>query len=196
LAIGASGPRGPRLDEYLEAMIAIWTQESATYHGRWIDFEDLDVFPKPVQKPHPPIVIGGRSDHALRRTARYASGWVPSQVSVAEIEAGAEKLRAWYAQEGRSGPDDIGINMYVAIAATDEAADELAHPTASRVFPDEEQYRARTVVGSPETFTRRLREYIAAGVTFLEMRPVYRTVDELIDQMRMMTELVLPALEE
>ncbi len=194
-AIGASGPRGPRLDEYLEAMIALWTQESASYHGRWVDFEALDVFPKPLQRPYPPIFIGGRSDHALRRTARYGQGWVPSQVTVSEIAAGVARLGELYAEEGRHGPEEVGINQFVAVASTDEKAAELAYPTASRVFHDDEAYQARTIIGSPQTFARRLAEYADAGATFLEMRPVYRTLDELRHQMELLVEEVIPSLE-
>jgi probable F420-dependent oxidoreductase len=68
--------RGAIADEYLEAIVALWTQERPTYHGKYVQFEDIGFQPKPVQKPHLPIWIGGDSKAALRRVARFASGWI------------------------------------------------------------------------------------------------------------------------
>jgi hypothetical protein len=70
--------RGERADEYLDALIALWTQERPSFEGRYVSFRDSGFDPKPVQKPHLPIWIGGDSDAALRRAARYGSGWIIS----------------------------------------------------------------------------------------------------------------------
>jgi len=68
--------RGAMADEYLEAIVALWTQERPTYEGRYVSFRDIGFQPKPVQRPHLPIWIGGDSKAALRRVARFGSGWV------------------------------------------------------------------------------------------------------------------------
>ncbi len=195
-AFDVPGNRGPRTDEYLEAVYAIWSQESASYDGSYISFQDLDVFPKPVQRPRPPVLIGGRSEKALRRVARYGEGWNPSQVSVAEYQTSVARLADFYEQEGRTGPDFLGINQIAVVASSDEAAHEQAYPTVARVFPSEEAYRERTLVGSPETLVGRLSEFRRAGVNWVEVRPVYATVDNLIEQMKMLASEVLPAVEE
>jgi probable F420-dependent oxidoreductase len=67
--------RGARTDEYLKAMKALWTEEEPAFQGRFVQFSDLRCEPKPVQKPHPPIWVGGHSKAALRRTATLADGW-------------------------------------------------------------------------------------------------------------------------
>ena len=67
--------RGARTDEYLRAMKALWTEEEPAFQGRFLQFSDLRCEPKPVQKPHPPIWVGGHSKAALRRTATLADGW-------------------------------------------------------------------------------------------------------------------------
>jgi probable F420-dependent oxidoreductase len=67
--------RGARTDEYLKAIKALWTEEEPAFQGRFVQFSDLRCEPKPVQKPHPPIWIGGHSQAALRRTATLADGW-------------------------------------------------------------------------------------------------------------------------
>ena len=70
--------RGRMADEYLTAIIALWTQDSPSFEGRYVSFRDIGFEPKPVQKPHLPIWMGGDSDAALRRAARFASGWIVS----------------------------------------------------------------------------------------------------------------------
>jgi len=62
-------------DEYVQVLKLAWTSEALTFHGRFVDCEDVTVAPKPVQKPHPPIWLGGDSDGAFRRIARLADGW-------------------------------------------------------------------------------------------------------------------------
>lgn len=70
--------RGKIANEYLEAIIALWTQERPSFEGRYVRFKDIGFNPKPVQKPHLPIWIGGDSKPALRRVARFGSGWFVS----------------------------------------------------------------------------------------------------------------------
>ena len=61
----------------IEAMKEIWTKEIAEYHGEFINFDPMIARPKPVQKPHPPIHVGGAFPHGARRAIRYGDGWVP-----------------------------------------------------------------------------------------------------------------------
>jgi len=63
--------------EKIEAMTQIWTQEQAEYHGEHVDFGPMHAWPKPMQKPHPPIHVGGAGLRAIRRAVRYGDGWVP-----------------------------------------------------------------------------------------------------------------------
>jgi probable F420-dependent oxidoreductase len=63
--------------ERIEAMKEIWTKTKAEYHGEMVDFPEMMAWPKPVQKPHPPILVGGAFPHAARRSVRYGDGWAP-----------------------------------------------------------------------------------------------------------------------
>jgi probable F420-dependent oxidoreductase len=75
-AVGAAfAERGARTDEYLAAMLALWTQEQPTFDGATVRFAGVDAQPRPVQKPHPPIVVGGTSPPALRRAVGRGNGW-------------------------------------------------------------------------------------------------------------------------
>ena len=68
--------KGPRTEEYLAAMIALWTMEKPEYRGRFVSFGGVNAMPRPVQKPHPEVVFGGHSKDAYSRTARLANGMV------------------------------------------------------------------------------------------------------------------------
>ncbi|HVH77668.1 MAG TPA: LLM class F420-dependent oxidoreductase [Stellaceae bacterium] len=71
------GTRFKLLRERIEAMKEIWTKERAEYHGEMVDFPEMMAWPKPVQKPWPPILVGGAYPHAARRAIRYGDGWCP-----------------------------------------------------------------------------------------------------------------------
>jgi len=87
--------RGARADEYLEAIIALWTQDRPSFDGKYVSFRDVGFDPKPVQKPHVPIWIGGDSDAALRRVARFGSGWIISyRTDPEDIPARIERIKS------------------------------------------------------------------------------------------------------
>lgn len=68
--------RGALLDERIEAIKALWTDEPAEYHGKYVDFDPTHLRPKPVQRPHPPIYVGGNSDATVKRIIRHDAGWI------------------------------------------------------------------------------------------------------------------------
>jgi len=86
--------RGRMSDEYLAAIIELWTKESPEFEGRYVSFKNVAFEPKPVQKPHLPIWMGGDSDAALRRTARFASGWWPFLTKPSDIGARIEFIKS------------------------------------------------------------------------------------------------------
>src|SRR6201988_1797440 len=86
--------RGRMADEYLAAIVELWTQDSPEFEGKYVSFKDVAFEPKPVQKPHLPIWMGGDSDAALRRTARFASGWWPFLTKPEEIGARIEFIKS------------------------------------------------------------------------------------------------------
>nr|WP_294549882.1 LLM class F420-dependent oxidoreductase [uncultured Rhodopila sp.] len=69
--------RAKLVRERVEAMKAIWTGDKAEYHGEFVNFEPLMSWPKPVQQPHPPVIVGGAFPHGARRAVRYGEGWIP-----------------------------------------------------------------------------------------------------------------------
>ena len=194
---GALGHRGRRMDEYLEAVIAIWTEERPSYDGEYVHFEEVDVFPKPAQKPYPPLLFGGRSEAARRRAARYGSGWIPSQVTVDEVSEGVDAIRRLRDEmENRTPLSYVGINMHSAFGSSDEEAESFAQPTVGHLFADRESFLSRTIVGSIDTFRQRVMAYRDAGVNYVELKPVYRSIDHCIEQLRTIHDEIMPAVPD
>ncbi len=100
------GSRWKLLRERVEAMKAIWTQETAEYHGQMVEFGPMWAWPKPLQKPHPPIILGGSGPNTLKRVVHYADGWMPNR---GDLTARIPELRQLEAEAGR-GP--IPITAY------------------------------------------------------------------------------------
>lgn len=87
--------RGRMMDEWMQVMRTLWTDEKPSFHGEWINFEQCVFEPKPVQGGGPPLTIGGNSDAAIRRAANSAEGWQPFHVGPDEVKADVTKLREW-----------------------------------------------------------------------------------------------------
>ena len=89
--------------ERVEAMKEIWTKDAAEYHGELVDFAPMAAWPKPVQKPYPPVIVGGAFPHAARRALRYGNGWIPnaSRAQYADVTDYLPHFRQMAAEVGR-----------------------------------------------------------------------------------------------
>ncbi len=97
--------------EAIEVMKELWTKDEAEYHGRYFDFPLVRSYPKPLQKPYPPIILGGMAKNVLRRVVAHADGWLPNRVTPAQVEESRKKLDAMAAEAGRD-PKSITISVY------------------------------------------------------------------------------------
>jgi probable F420-dependent oxidoreductase len=97
--------RGRMADEYLAAIIELWTSDSPSFEGRYVSFRDVAFEPKPVQKPYLPVWMGGDSDAALRRAARFASGWWPFLTRPEDIPARIDYIKSQATHKG--GPFEV-----------------------------------------------------------------------------------------
>ena len=100
--------RGARTDEYLALIKRLWTDERVSFRGRFFSLDEAACFPKPVQRPHPPVWIGGSSAAALRRVARAGDGWMAVPTDLDHLAAGIETIRRGAAAAGRD-PAAIGV---------------------------------------------------------------------------------------
>jgi probable F420-dependent oxidoreductase len=104
--------RGPRTVEYLGAMRAIWREDRATYDGRFVSFAGVTAHPRPVQAPHPPIVMGGHSPQAFRRAVEHANGWYGYALDLEATERCVTGLRE--AADRYPRPAELG-NLEVSV---------------------------------------------------------------------------------
>jgi probable F420-dependent oxidoreductase len=99
-----------RMRESVEAMKAIWTEDEAEYHGRIIDFDPIWQWPKPVQRPHPPVLVGGLGDKVYDRVVGYGDEWIPNRVR--SPEALAERIAELQRRAEAAGREPIPVTVF------------------------------------------------------------------------------------
>jgi probable F420-dependent oxidoreductase len=122
--------RGALLDERIEAIKALWTDEPAEYHGKYVDFDASYLRPKPVQKPHPPIFIGGDSDATVKRVVRHNAGWISNPNPV-------EALKKRIGQMRDGADHDVPLAMFGTPVEPDywHAVDDLGFGQVALLLP-------------------------------------------------------------
>ncbi len=106
------------LRERVLAMKALWTEEEAAFHGDMVDFDPVWAYPKPVQKPHPPIILGGETDYTLRRVVEFCDGWFPRGGLAPDAADSMARLRKVADEAGR----DMSTLSVTVFRAPPEAA--------------------------------------------------------------------------
>ncbi len=114
--------RFKKMREQAEAMKAIWTQSKPEYTGEFVSFPPMMVWPKPVQKPNPPVIVGGAFPHAARRAIRYGDGWIPiaGRASADSLETQIKEFRRMATEAGRDS-----ASLPVSLFGTPDNADAL-----------------------------------------------------------------------
>jgi alkanesulfonate monooxygenase SsuD/methylene tetrahydromethanopterin reductase-like flavin-dependent oxidoreductase (luciferase family) len=110
--------------ERIEAMKIIWTQDTAEYHGEFVNIPPMQTWPKPVQKPHPPVIVGGAFPYGARRAIRYGDGWVPhaSRPEYGDVSDFLPEFRKMVIDAGRD-PASLPLTMFRIV----EDLDRLRH---------------------------------------------------------------------
>jgi len=97
--------------EAILAMKELWTKTEAEFHGKYYDFPPVRSYPKPAQRPHPPVILGGHARSVLERIVQWGDGWLPNRATPGEIEVSRKKLDALAKQAGRD-PASITISVF------------------------------------------------------------------------------------
>jgi probable F420-dependent oxidoreductase len=125
--VGAHFPdRALRTREYLEIMKALWTQDDPVYEGKTFSIKSVRFNPKPVQKPYPPIVVGGTSELALKRAVRYGDGWYGIARSMDEARTLIGRLREFERSSGRAHQVEITLSLRTGHPLTADEVRQLA----------------------------------------------------------------------
>ena len=168
--------RGAVSDEWLRIMKTLWTESPASFLGEFYRFSDLRCLPFPVQKPHPPIWIGGHSPAALRRAARLGDGWHPVGANPAvpltppELSALLDELRRLTEREGRD-PSKLAISFKAPVY-------DAGRPSAGRLGSNR-----RPFTGAPAEIAEDVATYARLGVSELIFDFRSETLSESIERM-------------
>lgn len=115
--------RGALFDEFLQCLVAAWTDEEVAHEGEFFQIPRCAIEPKPVQSPHPPLLIGGHSEAALRRTMRFGQGYLSGNLALDAVTPLIHRLREFAQQEGRD-PEELRLISRGATALTEVAKAE------------------------------------------------------------------------
>lgn len=190
-AFGVRGHRGGLADETIEVLRRIWGEEPATLHGRYYDFEDLEVYPKPAQA-RIPVWVGGRSEAARDRALRFGDGWFPSQISAGAYREGVQWMGRRGDEIGRPVPSELAVNIFASIARDDDQAEETNRRTFGNRF-SESALGAVTLAGSPDTVVSQARAFVEAGARVFDLKLLPPTLEETLDAMKVVAKEVMPA---
>ena len=183
--------RGRRTDEAIRVMRLLWTQDEVSYEGEFFKLDRVTIFPKPWQTP-PPIWIGGKSEAAQKRTARFGDGWIPSFITPEEFRVGVQRVQELAAAEKRQVPEDhFGTLINYTVAATETEALAMAQPYIARGRVDEATMRACTAFGPIEVLASRIEEYVKGGGSKFILRPLCPP-DRMLDQLALAADRVIP----
>jgi probable F420-dependent oxidoreductase len=194
--------------ETIKALRELFTRRHASFHGEYINFDDVETFPKPVQDPLP-IYSGGNADGSVRRAAELCEGWWPAKMPAEGIRAGREKL-AEYARAAGRDPNTIrtALQSVVCLGATPEKARQTFENSSFDLFRkslaktmtkgvDVDAYLDMNLVGTPDQVCAKVAAYEQAGVDHLSaLLFVGNTVAQMREQIRMFAREVLPAFPE
>jgi probable F420-dependent oxidoreductase len=190
--------RGRRTNEMLAVMKRLWTETRVTHHGDFFDFEDVTLVPQPVQQPHPPIWVAGRSEAAMRRAAVTGDGWYPYLFTLQRLRASNEAVRRYADEAGRvlSG-FHWGVMQPTAIAGDRQEALALAVTNVGQryVTPGrsaEEIAEALCLTGTPEDCIRGIEARIEAGVRDFVLGFLAPDDNERFRQMELFARRVMP----
>ena len=177
--------RGRVTDEYLQAFKTLWTEDDPRFEGEHVRFANITFLPKPVQRPHPPIWVGGESPAALRRTARYGDVWFPignnprhPLDTVARFADGIAGMRAIAAKHGRD-PGEIGLAFF---ANWFDEAKTASTADGQRLL----------LTGSAEQIAEDMGGIGDLGVTDLTLNFQRDTLDRSLDSMQHFAEIIMP----
>lgn len=165
--------RGRRTNEALRVMRALWTRDRVTIRGTYFSLEDVSLEPKPLRDTGVPVFVGGRSDAALRRAARYGDGWTAIWVSVRRFKEAAEQIAEKCAARGRSMDDfELGLQVWVGVHPEPDVARALVGARMEAFYNQPfESFERYVPSGPPELIAEQLAPYIEAGCRHLHLTP-------------------------
>jgi probable F420-dependent oxidoreductase len=190
--------RGARVNEAIDVVRALWRDTPATFRGRYSSFEGVSLDPKPVQRPGPPIWIGGRSDAALARAGRQGDGWISYVVGAERYAQSLVKIRAAAEAAGRPLDAFTAAHLaFVTLGRDHEAARAMWVRILSRRYNQDFAPLAQRygIIGTPAQVVEQLSAFVEVGCGYFTISAI-ADPDRQREQLEMFAAEVLPHLRE
>lgn len=191
------GERWKRFDEAIQVLRSLWSRDGAGFTGRFYSTAGIDLEPKPLQRPSPPIWIGSwGSDAGLRRVARLGDGWLASAYNTMpdQFAAALAKLRDHlkiFGKDVARFPNALATMFMYITEDSSKTERLLAETLAALLNRPVDQLRERLLIGPPEVCAEKLAAYKAAGVQRVFVWPI----DDEIEQLRIFQQNVAPRVD-
>ncbi|MGE0057999.1 MAG: LLM class flavin-dependent oxidoreductase [Dehalococcoidia bacterium] len=191
-----TGGRGARSNEMLQLLTRLWSEDHVTHQGKYYQYNDVTISPKPKQSPLP-VWIGGNSDAAIERTAKYGTGWLSgSAQNPAQIGRVVSAIRDRSAELGRPIDDDhYGAGVAFRFGSWDEPIVQRQAQQLQQRNPGVDP-RAMMAVGGAEEVIEICQVLRAVGISKFVLRPIASTDDDMLEQSRRVAEEVIPTVHK
>ena len=186
------GERGARVNEGIDVVRTLWRDSPATFKGRFTQFEGVSIDPKPVQKPAPPIWVGGRSDAALARAGRQGDGWISYVVQPERYKQSLAKIETAAAAARRALDGFVKAHLtFITMGRDYESAERMWVARLSQRYAQDFGPLARKygIIGTPAQCAEQLQRFIEAGCTYFVLDAICDAADEAEQLERFAAEL-------
>ena len=187
--------RGSRTNEALEVITRLWTEEKVSFEGRYTTLNEVSIEPAPVQQPRPPIWVAGRKEPAMKRTAKYADGWLPYMYTPEQLHDSIEKIKSLRKEYGRDVESfQPGVFIFTTTHADGDKGREMAANRLGKQYAQDfsKLIGKYALAGTPEECRKRLQEYIDAGAKTVIL-PSACPTDYIDENTRLIGEEIIPA---
>lgn len=188
--------RGSMANEMFSLLARLWSEESVTFEGRFYQYRDATIAPRPVQQPLP-LWIGGVSEAAIKRTARYGTGWIGGIASPADVAATIAGIQREAALAGRHiDPDHYGASIAYRIGSRDDDAVRQSPFVKRAGIGPGIDVDPLFCIGSAAELVERLRAYVAAGASKFVLFPIANGERDVCRQTQLVIDEVRGAIED
>ncbi|MEM7468383.1 MAG: LLM class flavin-dependent oxidoreductase, partial [Pseudomonadota bacterium] len=187
--------RGSISNEMFELMALLWSQESVTYEGKYYQYKDATIAPRPIQQPLP-LWIGGQSKAAARRTARVGTGWIGGAASPEDVGKTIRMIKAELVETGREIDDDhYGATIAYRIGTPEDDA-VVNSPFINRTGIGKVDVSPLLCIGDPQSLIDRMRAYVDEGASKFVLFPIAAGDEDVFEQTQIVIDEVKSEIEK
>ncbi len=191
--------RGERFTEYINAMKVLWTGSASSFSGKYISFNGVEMFPRPIQKPHIPVWVGGWSKGSVDRAFEVGDGWIPGWNTPKEMTEKVGHLKEMISKSGRDFDRfTIAVEKYLCVSNDREKALKKAmgtitqsRETYERQLDNVEFAKEAHLFGDISDVSDQVKRFIDSGVKHFEFKFIYSSIPDLFEMMELFADKIM-----